>query len=244
MTQNYDLPDALRQLRAVGDIADWRQIGGCTLINGDCLAVLPWLGGIDAVVTDPPYGIGYKINRRGARDTLGRGGRPLATPARGAIIGDDRPFDPGPWRHIRKCAFFGANHFADKLPTAGAWLVWDKRRDGKPDDHSDAELIWLSTPGVTRIHRQLWRGICREGEENCARSRKLHPNQKPVALLTVIIERLGLKPGDLIVDPYMGSGSTAVAASRRGLRFIGIEIDAVHFAVAVRRLSAEIKSAA
>ncbi len=233
--QQFDLPDALRQLTAVGDIQAWRQIGGATLILGDCLKVLPWLNLFDAVVTDPPYGIGYKINARGPRETLGGGIGKTATAARGAIIGDDRPFDPQPWLGPRT-AFFGADHFAPALPATGSWMVWDKRRDSNPDCHSDAELIWLSVPGATRIHRQLWRGICREGEENCARSPKLHPNQKPVALLTKIMTRLKLRPGQLVVDPYMGSGSTGVVAGRLGLRFLGIEIDAGHFETACHRL--------
>lgn len=234
--QQYELPDALRQLTAVGDIVTWQQIGTATLILGDCLKVLPWLGTIDAVVTDPPYGIGYKINARGPRVSLGGGIGKTSTAARGAIIGDDRPFDPRPWLGPR-AAFFGADHFAAALPATGSWMVWDKRRDSKPDCHSDAELIWLSVPGATRIHRQLWRGICREGEENCARSPKLHPNQKPVALLDKIMTRLALRPGQLVADPYMGAGSAGIAAGRLGLRFIGIEIDAGHFATACQRLS-------
>lgn len=101
-------------------------------------------------------------------------------------------------------------------------------------------MVWTNRPGADRMHRQLWRGICRAGEENLSRSRKLHTNQKPVALLDFIFDQIGVAEGDVVIDPYMGSGSTGVVALRRGLRFIGIEIDANHYAVAKERLLREI----
>jgi site-specific DNA-methyltransferase (adenine-specific) len=209
----------------------------CTLLHGDCRAVLPDLPDDAIILGDPPYGINYRINQRRSRAGLKT---PLAldTEKRAAITGDDQRFDVTPWLRFPRAAFFGANHM-EGLPAGGRWIVWDKRRDSTPDDHPDCELIWTSVPGADRIHRQLWRGICREGEENVSRSRKHHPNQKPVALLTFVLQQLGAKPGDLVVDPYMGSGSTAVAALRMGLRFIGAEIDAIHYATACARIGAQ-----
>ncbi len=195
-----------------------------------------------AIVTDPPYGIAYAVNERRfpSRCAYLKGSTNTTTSAQPGIVGDDQLFDPAPWLNSARVAFCGANHFADKLPL-GRWLVWDKRRESKPDAHSDAELIWLSGDHTEalRVHRQKWRGIIREGEENCSRSKKLHPNQKPVALLDVIFDKLGLKPEDTVADPYMGSGSTAVAALRRGMNFVGCEIDACHFETAYQRLRAE-----
>jgi site-specific DNA-methyltransferase (adenine-specific) len=198
--------------------------------------------GGDGLVADPPYGIGYTVNERAMADR-GHGLKAMGstpTQSKKAIAGDDKPFDPRPWLYFRHVAFFGAQHFSDKLPS-GRWLVWDKRRESKPDDHSDGDLVWMTGDSrkALRIHRQLWRGVVREGEENCSRSKKLHPNQKPVALIGAIFDLLGLEPGMTVCDPYMGSGSTAVVALRRGLNFIGSEIDPDHFARARARIEAE-----
>lgn len=161
----------------------------------------------------------------------------MQTAGRGPIVGDNEAFDASFILGHSRVAIFGANHMA--LPVGGRWIVWDKRRDSKPDDHSDCELVWTNVPGADRIHRQKWRGVVREGEENCGNSKKLHPNQKPVALLGFIFDQIGVKAGDVVLDPFMGSGSTGVVAIRRGCSFIGIEVDAEHFATAERRLAAE-----
>jgi site-specific DNA-methyltransferase (adenine-specific)/modification methylase len=222
-------------------MTDCITIGDATLYRGDCCSVLPTLGKVDAVVTDQPYGIGYTVNARG-----GRGKNTglvtkidMTTDFRDAIRGDDKTFDPNPFLAYPKVAFFGANHCAHALPRGGRWIVWDKRRDSRPDDHSDCELIWTNVPGADRIHRQKWRGIVREGEENISRSRKLHPNQKPVALMTFVLVQIGAKAGDTILDPFMGSGSTGIAALRMGMNFVGIEIDPEHFATARKRIETE-----
>jgi site-specific DNA-methyltransferase (adenine-specific)/modification methylase len=194
-----------------------------------------------AVITDPPYGISYRVN---ARRMSNRGAKLKQTGAThtnpvAPIPGDDFPFDPTPFLLANKSAFFGANHFCQKLPPGGHWVVWDKRRDSAPDDHSDCELVWVSTAGTDRIHRQKWRGVVREGEENCSRSRKLHPNQKPVALCSSLLEHLDLAPGSLILDPFMGSGSIGVAALRAGHDFLGVELVPDTFEIARARIERE-----
>jgi site-specific DNA-methyltransferase (adenine-specific) len=219
-----------------------RVIGAAVLLHGDCYALLPQLvANGTALVTDQPYGVGYRISARNkTEDGLKAAGR-MQMDKRDAIKGDDQPFDPAPFLEFKKIAFFGANKCASRLPEGGRWIVWDKRRDSAPDDHSDCELIWTNVPGADRIHRQKWRGVVREGEENCSRSKKLHPNQKPVALMSFIFEQLALKLGDIVVDPFMGSGSTGVAAVRAGMKFIGVEYEAEHFETACARLQAEVR---
>lgn len=227
-----------------------RTIGAATLILGDCLDHVPTLiaqAGI--LMTDPPYGNGYKVNARPRKCGTGLIAiEATATESKDAIHGDDREFDPRPWLMARRLAFFGANHFAHRLPRADRWVVWDKRGDMKPDDHSDGEMVWIKIgerkQQALRIHRQKWRGVVREGEENCSRSRKLHPNQKPVALLGYLLDLMGAQSDETVVDPYMGSGSTAVAALRMGCRFVGCEIDPAHYETACRRVAAEIAVAA
>ena len=213
-------------------------IGDCTLYCGDCLRIAPLLAGVDAVVADPPYGIGVKT------DSRDRSRRPLkgtSTTARAfpPIIGDDRPFDPTPWLSYPSVVLWGGNHYADALPPSAKWLVWDKRRETTPDDNADCEMAWTNLRGVARIYRHLWRGICREGEENIAKGgAKLHPAQKPVALMAFCVRQLPAS-ARVILDPYMGSGSTGVACLRLGFRFVGIEIDPHYFGVACRRLKEE-----
>lgn len=210
----------------------------CTLYLADCRDVLPELRCIDVLVSDPPYGINYQVSERKPRGGKLDSSKLYGTKKLPAIIGDDRPFDPAHLLAFPKVAIFGANHM-EGLPAGGRWIVWDKRRDSAPDDHSDCELIWTNLPGADRIHRQKWRGIVREGEENTSKARKLHRNQKPVALLDYLLEQLGVEAGATVCDPYMGSGSTGVVAIRRGNPFIGIEVDPAHFRVAVARLRAE-----
>lgn len=222
----------------------WIQIGPARLYSGDWRDVEPEILQAAAVVTDPPYGIGYEVRARNPRGAGLIAHRPTTgTPARAPIVGDDQPFDPSPFT-VAKRAFCGAHHYADRLPPGGSWLVWDKREGSTPDRHADGDTVWLSVPGALRIHRQKWRGIVRAGEENCSRSRKLHPNQKPVALLARVLELLDLRPGELVGDPFMGSGSTAIAVLRRGGRFVGAEIDEQFFAVAAARIAAEVERAA
>lgn len=214
-------------------------IGAARLYLGNCREVMPLLERVDALVTDQPYGMNYKINARSWNNEGLDGLKPFRMEKRPGIVGDDQPFDPAPFLVFPKVAFFGANKCSHALPAGGRWIIWDKRRDSKPDDHSDCELIWTNMPGADRIHRQKWRGIVREGEENISRSRKLHPNQKPVALMTFVLDQIGAKPGDLIFDPFMGSGSTGVAALRMGMRFVGVEIDSSHFETAYGRITAD-----
>jgi site-specific DNA-methyltransferase (adenine-specific)/modification methylase len=149
--------------------------------------------------------------------------------------------DPRPLLALAPVAvLWGANYYADKLPPNGKWLVWDKRENTTPDDGADVEMAWTNLRGVPRMHRQLWRGICRRGEENISRgARKLHPNQKPVALMDWCLDQIGADAHGRVLDTHMGSGTTGVACLRRGIPFVGIEVDPVHFATAAERLARE-----
>ena len=205
-------------------------IGDCELYLGDCLEVMPDLGKVDAVVTDPPYGIGYRANKRPE-------GRAAAVSYEGAtVIGDDVPFDPSPFIDW-PCIFWGANHFAGRLP-AGRWLVWDKRGDPKfygKTSFSDCEIAWSSDGGkADRMYKQIWNGIVREGEPAKKNSFRQHPTQKPIALMRWC---LGFLPdAETILDPFMGSGTTGVACVQLQRRFIGIELDETYFDIACKRI--------
>lgn len=209
-------------------------IGTCTLILGDYRDVIGDLTGIAAVIADPPYGNDYQQKR--SRDKL-----VSVDTTHAPIVGNAEPFDPSMLLTLAPTVIlWGANYYADKLPANGKWLVWDKRENTTPDDGADVEMAWTNLRGVPRMHRQLWRGICRRGEENISKgARKLHPNQKPAALMDWCLQQAGVGVGDTVLDTHMGSGTTGVACLRRGVRFIGIEVDPVHFQTAVQRLSKE-----
>ena len=209
-------------------------IGAATLYLGDCREILPTLGKVDAVVTDPPYGIAYRSQRgadrrplKGIR-TIGHEWQPIA--------GDDAPFDPSPLLRFPKIVLFGANHYSERLPSSSSWIIWDKRDGVLSDDNADCEMAWTNLRGVARIHRQLWKGICRAGEENIAiAGSKVHPNQKPIGLMKFCIQRCG-DDVQSVLDPFMGSGTTGVAAVKLGRKFIGIEIEPKYFDIACRRI--------
>jgi site-specific DNA-methyltransferase (adenine-specific) len=223
-------------------------IGRATLYLGDCRDILTTLGPVDALVTDPPYG----VKERTARSSRISGNSLLDSPAPASrdwrpVHGDNMPFDPAPWLKFPKVVLFGANHYAHRLPeaprSAGGkvrpwrWIIWDKREETGSDDNADCEMAWTNLGGPARIHRQLWRGICRRGEENISKGQfRLHPTQKPVALMGFCLHECRLKPLEIVLDPFMGSGTTGVAAVRAGLHFVGIEIDAEYFDIACRRI--------
>jgi DNA modification methylase len=137
------------------------------------------------------------------------------------IIGDDSPLDITPLLRFPEIIIWGANNFTNLLPSRG-WLIWDKRRDQTSDNHGDAELAWSNIDMPIRIHRQIWRGIVREGEENLSRQYKYHPTQKPVRLMRWCISFV---KSSIIIDPYAGSASTCLAAKSLNWCSIAIEID-------------------
>jgi len=206
-------------------------IGDCTLYQGDCLEVMPALGKVDAVVTDPPYGIGLNTDNSrfsgGHAASVSRRGNGVG-PAKGKPIANDLvPFDPSPILHAGKQhIIWGWNNYPDKLPK-GACLVWIKRNDEAFGSFlSDAELAWLSKGHGVYCRRDL--------SNNAIANWRVHPTQKPVSLMQWC---LGFLPdAQTILDPFMGSGTTGVACVKTGRKFIGIELDPDYFDIACERI--------
>ncbi len=198
-------------------------IGDCRLIQGDCREIMPTLGRVDAVVTDPPYGIGY-MHGAEKRKYASRHNEMQ-------IIGDDKPFDPTPFLQF-PCLMWGANHFAAKLPGGGRWIVWDKRDGIGSNDQSDVEIGWISGPRrADRIISHLWSGWTKASERGVPR---VHPTQKPIAVMRWCLEFMA--DAETILDPFMGSGTTLVACAKMGRKGIGIEMDPGYFNAACRRV--------
>ncbi len=195
------------------------QIGLATLYLGDCRDVLPLIKA-DAVITDPPYGIGKDGQ---AKTTGGHGGRKAHE-----FLGWDSERPPKEifdliLQAAEKTVIWGGNYFADFLPPTGKWFVWDK---GQRINQSDGELAWTSENGALRICTMNRVELLLDGTE--------HPTQKPERLMMWCIDKIGAK--GTILDPFMGSGSTGVAAVKLAQEFIGIEREQKYFDIACRRI--------
>lgn len=212
-------------------IAPYREDATTTLYLGDCRNVLPTLApeSISLVCTDPPYGVNFSHGQEPSNRWASR-----FNDVR--IVGDAAPFDPVPLLQFRRLVLFGANHYADKLPSSPTWLVWDKRDASTVNSMADCELIWSNCGGPARLFHHLWNGFARASEKDIAR---VHPTQKPVALMVWLLEQFS-RPGDVILDPYMGSGTTLVAAKMLGRKAIGVEIEERYCEIAVRRLQQQV----
>jgi site-specific DNA-methyltransferase (adenine-specific)/modification methylase len=197
---------------------------GVTLYLGDCRDILPTLGKVDACVCDPPYGIGENDKKVASREKL------AAAKDYGAFSWDEQPIDDVTVELLQASSrwqiIFGGNFFA--LGPTSCWLVWDKQNTG---DFADCELAWTNLPKAVRRIYWRWNGMIRRGDDI-----REHPTQKPVGVMKWCINHL---PDDAqtILDPFMGSGTTGVAAVQLGRKFIGIEIEPSYFDIACRRIS-------
>ena len=203
--------------------------GGITIYHADCRDILPHLPKVDLVLTDPPYGINHPTNYR----ERGRGNLAICRDY-APVYDDGKPFDPS---HVLALnvptVLWGGNYFASRLPERSGWLVWDKER---PDDLDQAtcELAWTNYVKGVRRFRFMWNGMLRATDESLE-----HPTQKPIELMKWV---MGLRwtPQGTVLDPYLGSGSTIVAAKDLGRKAIGIEIEEKYVEIAVRRLAQEV----
>lgn len=209
--------------------------GRVTLFCGDSLDLLN--AGVlkfDAIVSDPPYGIGFKKGDTGRGMNAARNTDP--------IIGDDVPFDPAPWTEVcgdkKAIVLFGADHFKTRLPEGGRFICWDKScGQGAASTFCDAEFAWTNRKNARSIFRHFWAGAIRsdDGFDSKTTGRH-HVSQKPVNLMAWCIEHARIGVDKVVLDPYMGSGSTGVAALMSGRKFVGVEIDPAHFQIARQRI--------
>jgi DNA modification methylase len=205
--------------------------GGITIYHGDCREILPGLAGVGAVVSDPPYGINWapRVNHRGINQ----------------LWVDDQDFDPSPWLAVGAFhLFWGAQYFANRLPVSESWLTWVKRPIGGADFTNDkrtyatTELAWCDFGCKAGFVVHVWDGGMRAGAKD---NRSFcHPSQKPLEVMSWCLMKVPAACEGAILDPFMGSGTTLVAAKGLGRRAIGIEIEERYCEIAARRLSQEV----
>lgn len=202
-------------------------IGNATLYLGDCMEVLPTLDKVDAVITDPPYGMNYKPEKWKKYSGEKSDWMP--------IYGDNEKFNPVPFLDYDDVILWGFNYYSDLLPV-GALLIWDKRCNESGDKMYGAsiEAAWMKNQSGTRIKRLLHGGVINADSAYGNNEKRLHPTQKPIALMAWCIEQAG-NP-NTILDPFMGSGTTGVAAVQMGRKFIGIEREPKYFEIACKRI--------
>ena len=195
------------------------------LYQGDCLEIMRGMDVIDVVVTDPPYGIGENNRKNLSRDNRTH---PIDY---GDFDWDEKRVGPEYIREILRVSkqqvIFGGNYYADLLPASSSWIVWDKLRSG---DFADCELAWTSHTKAVRKFAYLWNGMMKQHPE-----RRYHPTQKPLSLMTWVILNY-TEPGDTVLDPFCGSGTTGVACIQTGRNFIGIDRGAHWIDVTRRRI--------
>jgi site-specific DNA-methyltransferase (adenine-specific) len=191
---------------------------------------------IDLVLTDPPYGIGVnKMN-------LGGGGVAPHTHFEHdkSESWDDKSIDiigcSYLIRYSKNQIIWGANHFAQFLPHSRGWLVWDKRGEMNGNDFSDCELAWTSFNQPIRKLTHVWNGMLQQ--KGMKKEKRTHPTQKPTRVMEWCINFT--QDVYIILDPFLGSGTTAVAAKNLGRKCIGIEIEEKYLKIAKERLRQEV----
>jgi site-specific DNA-methyltransferase (adenine-specific) len=198
-----------------------------TIYHADCRDILPELPKVDLVLTDPPYGIDLDTTNTKYKNGI----------KRERLTGDAEPFDPTPLLSVNcPSIVWGGNCFASRLPDFHGWLCWVKTvRDGSKIRQADMELAWTNFVRRPRALQHLWIGAYRDSESGEQAS---HPSQKPAALMLwcINIAQEYLDVG-LILDPFLGSGTTAFAAKKLGRKCIGIEIEERYCEIAARRCS-------
>ena len=208
---------------------------GITIYHGDCREILPFLPRCNLLCTDPPYGIGADRNLR-------------ANKQHGAAAAPSRDYGQGGWdsepvpqwlieQAISKAEWsivWGGNYF--DLPPRPGWLVWDK--DNGSNGYADCELAWTNLPQAIRRIRYRWMGMLQE-HAGQAKEQRVHPTQKPVDVMAWAITQ-GSEDSHLILDPFMGSGTTLRAAKDLGRRAIGIEIEERYAELAAKRMAQEV----
>ncbi len=221
---------------------------GIVIYHGSALTVLDHWDGLrtqsfDLLLTDPPYGLGEARGKNKSRSKpfggkangLSHDGRVVEARDYGVETWDDRPSPVALAMAREFCRWhvvFGGNYY--DLPPARCWLVWDK--DNGESDFADCELAWTNLEKAVRKLTYRWNGMLQQPGR--PKETRVHPTQKPEA---VMLWALTQAPAEVqtVLDPFMGSGTTLVAAKRLGKQAVGIEREERYCEIAAQRLAQE-----
>ena len=209
---------------------------GITIYHGDCREILPQLEPVDLLLTDPPYGL-----KAARKEAFGNGVVRHATGLAAGKVVRKRDYGDASWddtpvdqelldmaiRGSRWQIIFGGNYF--HLGPARCYLVWDKLRGDTY--YADAELAWTNLDTTVRVIRYKWNGFLKEKPEA-----RTHPTQKPLEVMKWALRQAPSDPQS-VLDPFMGVGTTLVAAKNVGLKCIGIEQEERYCEIGVKRLA-------
>ena len=196
-------------------------IGLATLYLGDCREILPTLAPFDLILTDPPYGIGVCNRSDGGVGSIASGSK---------MYGREQWDKEAPpaWlfglmrEKARWLIIWGGNYY--DLPPSPCWFAWDK---GQRDfTFADGELAWTNLEKAVRFLTVPRGELVAEGKD--------HPTQKPLRLMEWCLDHV--PKADTVCDPFLGSGTSGVAAVRMGRTFTGVEREPKYFEIACKRI--------
>lgn len=209
LTDDDAIPEDVEPVVQLGDLY---QLGEHRLLCGDILKDLDKLTiDYDGVITDPPYGMSAVQNSGVLKDKY-----------KNILNDEDNNVAIESFKILNKKVpqiWWGANYYSNNLPNQSCWLVWDKNNGGS--DQMDAELAWTNLKGVTRKYTQA-----------SEKKNRVHPTQKPVDLILWVLEKID---GDIILDPFLGSGSTLIACEKTNRKCYGMELDPHYCDVIIKR---------
>lgn len=211
------------------------------IYNVDCYEAIKFIPSksIDLVLTDPPYGIGM------SGGVISKSGTSFGTSPQSTRLYDDKNNkwdEQTPSKEMfdellrvgKKVIIFGGNYFTDKLPQSNHWLVWDKTGEMQVQNpFSECELIWTNIQERNNVKKYFLRS---QGFISDVKDERVHPTQKPLELVKWIIEKY-TNENDVVLDVFLGSGTTAVACKETGRNYIGFEIDENFYEIAKDRLN-------
>jgi len=204
------------------------------VFNEDCLETMSRMkdNEVDLILTDPPYGISMDGGNIGGNN-LGKA-KDYAKKDWDKSIPTKEIFDEI-IRVSKHQIIFGANHFIQNIPyNSSCWIVWDKDNSG---NFADSELAWTNFKTAVRNYKFRWNGMLQQDMMN--KEERHHPTQKPVELFKMILRDYAIKNDfKTIYDPFMGSGTTALACKSLGLDYIGSELDKDYYEIINKRLEA------
>lgn len=201
------------------------------IIQGDCLEVMKGIPdkSIDLVLTDPPYG---KMWTRG-KNGIGIDKSSNENDKTKWDIKPTKEYFDEIMRVSKNQIIFGGNYFTDILPVSNCWIIWDKRGNfprGEQIPFADCELAWTSFNKTIKKYTLIVQGFVNESGDD-----RFHPTQKPTKVMYSILNDFS-KEGEIVMDCFMGAGSTILATKQLKRNFIGIEISEKYCEIARQRL--------